>query len=48
MSETTPLRTIVVDDEPLARQVLREYLAEMPGVEVVAECANGQKRPAVK
>jgi len=41
MSDETRLRTIVVDDEPLARQVLREYLAEMPGIEVVAECANG-------
>jgi two-component system LytT family response regulator len=36
-----PLRTIVVDDEPLARQVLREYLAEMSGVTLIAECANG-------
>ena len=39
--ETLRLRTIVVDDEPLARQVLLEYLSEMPGIEVVAECANG-------
>ena len=41
MSGTNALRTIIVDDEPLARQVLREYLAGMPAVEVVAECANG-------
>ena len=30
MSGTSALRTIIVDDEPLARQVLREYLAGMP------------------
>lgn len=42
---TTPapdsLRVVVVDDEPLARGVVREYLAAHPGVEVVAECGNG-------
>jgi two-component system LytT family response regulator len=31
----------IVDDEPLARGVVREYLAAHPGVEVVAECGNG-------
>jgi two-component system LytT family response regulator len=31
----------IVDDELLARAVVREYLAAVPGVEVVAECANG-------
>ncbi|MGH3185095.1 MAG: LytR/AlgR family response regulator transcription factor, partial [Streptosporangiaceae bacterium] len=35
------LRAVIVDDEELARQVLREMLAAVPGVEVVAECANG-------
>jgi two-component system, LytTR family, response regulator len=35
------LRVAVVDDEPLARAVLLEYLATVPGVAVVAECANG-------
>jgi two-component system, LytTR family, response regulator len=38
---TAPLRVAIVDDELLARQVLREYLASTPDVEVVAECANG-------
>src|SRR5712691_10353461 len=36
-----PIRVAIVDDEALARTVLREYLAALPGVEVVAECANG-------
>jgi two-component system LytT family response regulator len=36
-----PLRIVIVDDEELARGVLREYLTGMPGVQIVAECANG-------
>jgi two-component system LytT family response regulator len=35
------LRVAIVDDEALARAVLREYLAPIAGVEIVAECANG-------
>jgi two-component system LytT family response regulator len=35
------IRVITVDDEELARQVLREYLAACPDVTLVAECANG-------
>lgn len=35
------LRVAIVDDEPLARAVVREYLAKHEDVEIVAECANG-------
>jgi len=35
------IRAVIVDDEELARQLLREYLEEDGGVEVAAECANG-------
>ena len=35
------IRTIIVDDEDLARQVLREFLSAHSEVEIVAECANG-------
>ena len=35
------LRVVIVDDEPLARMVVREYLKLHRGVEVVAECGNG-------
>ncbi len=35
------IRAIVVDDEELARHLLREYLREAGGIEVIAECANG-------
>jgi len=43
MTETTAprLRVAIVDDEALARAVLREYLTPIADVEVVAECANG-------
>ena len=36
-----PLRVAIVDDEALARAVLREYLTPIGGIEIVAECANG-------
>jgi len=35
------MRVIIVDDEPLARAVLREHLGAAADVEIVAECANG-------
>src|SRR5437867_9468984 len=35
------IRALIVDDEDLARQVVREMLAPHPEVEIVAECANG-------
>jgi two-component system LytT family response regulator len=35
------MRVIIVDDEPLARGVLREYLGFHADVDIVGECANG-------
>lgn len=35
------MRTLIVDDEHLARSLMREYLAAHPDVEIVGECANG-------
>lgn len=35
------IRTVIVDDEELARQMLREFLSQHPEIEIVAECANG-------
>jgi len=35
------LRVIVVDDEELARTLLRELLAAHADVEIIAECGNG-------
>ncbi|CAM3133545.1 two-component system LytT family response regulator [Janthinobacterium lividum] len=35
------MRVAIVDDELLARSVLREYLARHDDIDIVAECANG-------
>ncbi len=35
------IRAIIVDDEPLAREGIRTFLAEEPDVEIVGECADG-------
>lgn len=35
------IRAVIVDDEELARQMLRECLATHPEIEIAAECANG-------
>lgn len=35
------IRTLLVDDEPIARQVLREELADIEDVEIVGEAADG-------
>ncbi len=35
------IRVVIVDDEDLARQLLREYLRGEEDIEIVAECANG-------
>ena len=37
----TVLRTLIVDDEPVARRLLAEELAEIGGTEVVGEADNG-------
>lgn len=37
----SPLRTLVVDDEPLAREHLRGLLASRDDVEVIGECGDG-------
>jgi len=40
------LKTIIVDDEPLALQLLRSKLSKELNIEVIAECKNG--REAIK
>jgi two-component system LytT family response regulator len=35
------IRAVIVDDEELARQMLRELLRAHPEIEIVCECANG-------
>jgi len=36
-----PLRAVIVDDEDLARGLLREFLRAHEDIEIAAECANG-------
>ena len=35
------LRTIIVEDEELARNLLKSFLEEVENVEIIAECENG-------
>jgi two-component system LytT family response regulator len=35
------MRIVIADDEPLARERIRSFLAGEPDVQVVAECGNG-------
>jgi two-component system LytT family response regulator len=42
MSGSQPkIKTVIVDDEELARKMLLEFLASHPEIEIVGECANG-------
>jgi two-component system LytT family response regulator len=36
------MKTLIVDDEPIARRVLREELELLPGIAVVGEAADGR------
>jgi two-component system, LytTR family, response regulator len=36
-----PLRLIIVDDEPLIRSGIRDGLAPLPYIEIIAECGSG-------
>jgi two-component system, LytTR family, response regulator len=37
------MKTLIVDDEPIARRILREELELLPGVAVIAEAADGRE-----
>jgi two-component system, LytTR family, response regulator len=38
----TTIRTLIVDDEPAAREAIRELLRSDPEISVVGECRNGR------
>lgn len=42
-SSTRKWKALLVDDEELARKLLREMLSSHPEIEIVAECANGME-----
>ena len=35
------IKTILIDDEPLARDITKFYLESYPEIEIVAECSDG-------
>ncbi|GAB3858788.1 LytR/AlgR family response regulator transcription factor [Hymenobacter negativus] len=41
-----PIRTLVVDDEPLARRRIAQLLADQPGFAIVGECGTGAEAVA--
>jgi len=38
-----PLQLLIVDDEPLARRLTREYLARHQDINIIGECKNGEE-----
>lgn len=35
------IKTLIIDDEKLARQIVRKYLEDKPEIEIIGECQNG-------
>jgi two-component system LytT family response regulator len=35
------IRTVIIDDEKLAREITKSYLSKHPEIELIAECSNG-------
>src|SRR6185312_3005873 len=40
--DAAPVKVVIADDEPLARERLRMLLAALPGIELVAEAGDGR------
>lgn len=43
----TSIRAIIVDDEPLAQQVINQYAKDIPNLEIVRSCNNAMEASAV-
>jgi two-component system, LytTR family, response regulator len=43
MTAGRKIRTLIVDDEPLARRKIRRMLARDPDVETLSDCSNGRE-----
>ena len=41
MTNTQPIRAIIIDDEPLARMIVQEYLQSYANITVLQECNDG-------
>jgi two-component system LytT family response regulator len=40
MSEPRTIRCIIIDDEPLAREIIRRYISDLPMLQLAGECGN--------
>jgi two-component system LytT family response regulator len=40
MSEPRTIRCIIIDDEPLAREIIRRYIDDVPMLQLSGECSN--------
>jgi len=38
---SSPVTAIIIDDEPLARMIVQEYLQSYPGITLLQECSDG-------
>ncbi len=47
MSQTAPIKCLVVDDEELARDLIEAHLSQLTGYELVASCASAIEANAV-
>ena len=41
MNATNPIKAIIIDDEPLARSIVQEYLQNISEITVLQECSDG-------
>jgi response regulator of citrate/malate metabolism len=39
-AEKNITRCLVVDDEPMARDILRRYIEKIPTLQLIGECSN--------
>ena len=47
MSESKTIQCLIVDDEPLAREIIRRYIEEVPTLNLAGECENALQALAV-
>jgi two-component system, LytTR family, response regulator len=43
MLKTKTIRCLVADDEPPAKEILRRYIDDMPGLHLIKECSNAMQ-----
>ena len=43
MHKEKPIRCLIVDDEPPARDIINRYIQDMPGLTLIGECSNAMQ-----